>query len=243
MWPFSRGPKGPKVDDLIYAIGDIHGRNDLLARLLEKIEADRDGEDAKIVFLGDYIDRGPDSSGVLDTLINRTGFEHLDAYFLKGNHEATLLDFLDRKPIGPSWADFGAYDTLASYGVSPPKRKTRPEDWEIVRSDLAEAIPETHRSFYEGLLTHLDLDPYFFAHAGINPARAIEDQTDHDLMWIRKPFLKYKKKLDRFVVHGHSARKSPIIGRWRLGIDTGAYMTGRLTAVRINRKGTRLLHT
>lgn len=243
MWPFTKRPRGPKYDGLIYAVGDVHGRADLLEALIARIDHDCDGAEGELIFLGDYIDRGPDSRACIDVLLNCQDLTSLQPVFLKGNHEATLLEFLGGAAIGPAWADYGAFDMLTSYGVRPPRRKTRDEDWGEVRLALQHALPATHQAFFEGLAVSADRDPYFFAHAGIDPKKPIEEQEERDLLWIRKPFLTYKKRLERFVVHGHSARKSPIIARYSLGIDTGAYSTGRLTAARIDHRGIRLLHT
>lgn len=243
MWPFKKRPKGPSYDGLIYAIGDIHGRADLLRLMLERIETDRGGQPGEIIFLGDYIDRGPDSRGVIDILLRLDEFTSLSPSFIKGNHEATLLDFVAGEPVGPAWAEFGAIDTLVSYGVRPPRHKTQAEAWIDVRFALRDALPEAHMDFYAALVTSIDRDPYFFAHAGIDPDKPIDQQSEHDLMWIRKRFLGQDRKLSRFVIHGHSARRSPIIGRSRLGIDTGAYSTGRLTAARIGPAGISLLET
>ena len=149
-----------------------------------------------------------------------------------GNHEDALLRFLDDPSIGPDWIEHGGAETLKSYGVDPPHR-TNPVTWTDVRDRFAQALPDDHLVFFQGLEHYAVVGDYIFAHAGVRPNVALEQQTTQDLIWIRRPFLEVDKASDRVVVHGHTPTETPHMGRWRIGVDTGAYATGVLTAVRL----------
>jgi serine/threonine protein phosphatase 1 len=213
---------------LVYAIGDIHGRLDMLDELLEQIEGDCGGLDnAQLIFLGDYVDRGPDSRGVIEKLIHLKRM-HKDTVFLKGNHEAIMLDFLAEPEDLPQWLDWGGEETLESYGIDPVG---------VGKSDLADAIhaamPKAHLDFLNSLaLTHIEGD-YLFVHAGVRPGAALEDQTETDLLWIRKRFHNAApaERPDYVVVYGHTPVDKPEDAGWRIGVDTGACYGGMLTAV------------
>ena len=238
MWSFfSRNAKSsknkPVLSTLTYAVGDIHGRLDLLERLLDLIQIDRNGRDAEIVFLGDYIDRGADSAGVVEALATRKGMEGLNPIFLKGNHEATLIEFLKSGQGGPAWAKFGGLEALASYGVRPPKKRTNRAQWLEAHAQLQKAIPEHHLEFLEKLELTARRGPYLFVHAGIDPNRPISEQGEAEFLWIRKAFLTSSKRLEAIVVHGHSVTGKPKRSKYRIGVDTGAYMSGHLTAVKL----------
>lgn len=233
----------PRHDQLIYAIGDVHGRADLLDRLLTKIDQDRAGEPAEIILLGDYVDRGPSSRNVIEMLVSQPSDTALKRTCLRGNHEQTLLTFLTDHTIGPDWGKYGGIETLASYGVSPPRKRTRAEDWIACQQALRDAIPAEHIAFLENLPVQADREPYLFVHAGIDPDKALADQSSKTMMWIREPFLSFNGRLERFVVHGHSANKKPTRKRYRLGIDTGAYITNTLTALRIGKGKARLIQS
>ena len=235
--------KTRKDDPLVYAVGDIHGRRDLLRELTDIIDDDRDGRPTEIIFLGDYIDRGPDSAGVVDDLLRRRGLGAMKSTCLMGNHEATLLGFLDGKDQGPAWADHGGLETLASYGVRPPVRRTDAALWEEAREALREALPREHQEFLRGLPMITRRGGYLFVHAGIDPKRPLEEQGEREFLWIRKPFHKAAKNLDFTVVHGHSANLKPVLTRDRICVDTGAYTTGELTAVRLGDKRPRFVST
>jgi len=230
---------------ILYAVGDIHGRADLLASLLRQIEADARGSSARqktLVFVGDYVDRGPDSRGVVDLLLNvlPQGF---DARFLKGNHEAMLLDFLaDPERLG-HWRLNGGVATMASYGVDTDELERSgapPEAW---RDAFAAALPEAHLGFFKGLELSLSAGDYLFVHAGVRPGLPLEAQTEADLIWIRAPFLDWTEPFGKMVVHGHTPGDAPVMRANRIGIDTGACFTNRLTALRLEGESRDFLQT
>ena len=221
-----------------YAIGDIHGRADLLTRLMDSLEAraeaeTRAGEAPIVVFLGDYIDRGGYSREVIEMLLSGRphGFQR---HFLKGNHEQALLEFLDDPAAGRDWVAHGGLETLVSYGVSPlPTLGASEEVWAEASAQLNVALPDAHRAFFNALERYLVLGDYAFVHAGLNPARSLEEQEDRDIFWIRNRFLQDSTPLPHRVVHGHTPSDRPYVDHRRIGIDTGAYISGRLTAVRL----------
>ena len=232
--PESRVPEGVTV----YAVGDIHGRADLLKKLQVMIMNDAEKQTDPnhrhaIVFLGDYVDRGFQSREVIDLLTADfcPGFE---ARFLKGNHEEALLAFLMDCSKGPRWAEYGGVETLISYGVQPPRSRERLDDWEQARLELTERMPSEHRYFLEQLELCLVLGDYAFVHAGLRPGKSLEEQTEKDILWIRDDFLNDERPFENIVVHGHSPINIPHRDFRRIGVDTGAYMSGRLTAVRLS---------
>lgn len=238
------GPPRPGLSDglRIYAIGDVHGHADLLAELLEAIERDRRErpvERSIEITLGDYVDRGPHSRGVIDLLLAppRQG----ERICLGGNHETALLDFLDEPDTLSDWLVFGARPTLDSYGVSVPPYYLDADDVAAVRDAFAAALPAEHLGFLRGLRDGFDAAPYFFAHAGVRPGRSIAEQRPRDLRWIREPFLSSDADLGRIVVHGHTPDEQPIVRRNRICVDTGAFATGVLTAVVLEGTGHRFL--
>jgi len=220
--------------ELIYAIGDIHGRLDLLDDLICRIRADIEARhsDAEplLVFLGDYIDRGPASRQVIDRLISLQAEFRMLA--VKGNHEEALLRFLEDPEAGPAWVQHGGADTLASYGVSLAANSDA-STWQATRDALLQRMPPEHAEFFNGLAPYHCIGDYLFVHAGVRPRVRLEDQSAHDLMWIRQAFLQDPRPSDRVVVHGHTPTQQAHLGRWRIGVDTGAYATGVLTAVRL----------
>lgn len=240
---FGRSGKRAKTPDgqRIYAIGDIHGALEHLDGLIAKIEKDAgDLADAQLVFLGDYVDRGPDSKGVIDRLIALKK-DHPGAVFLKGNHEAVMLDFLSDPDEALEWLEWGGDQTLRSYGVSGVLTKAG----EDLSAALADALPKAHRAFLDDLvLTHVASD-YLFVHAGIRPGVAIEDQDEDDLLWIRKRFhdATANERPEYTVVHGHHPTKKPVDAGWRIGVDTGACWSGVLTAVCLDGEKRRFIST
>lgn len=218
--------------DVVYAVGDVHGRLDLLLRMEAAIADDirRTGAVRPVVcYLGDYVDRGPASAGVVDHLSSSSNGPA--RVYLKGNHEDRLLAFLDDPAkSGPRWMEFGGREALESYGVIAPA-KIHGKDWGALRDAFAEALPDQHVTFYRSLRLAFAWRRYLFVHAGLNPARSVEDQAPHDLMWIREPFLESRKDWGRVVVHGHVIVGEPEFHPNRIAIDTGAYKSGRLTCL------------
>jgi serine/threonine protein phosphatase 1 len=231
----------PRVPDgtRVYVIGDIHGRLDLLTQLRERIvmdSGDFTGQRKVVVYLGDYVDRGPRSCEVIDLLVDEPlgGFESVH---LKGNHEKFLLDFLDDASVWPLWLYNGAGATLSSYGVS------RTAGAEGAQAEFRARIPERHLEFLRALaLSHVEGD-YFFVHAGVRPGVALEDQDEADMIWIRDPFLYSDADHGKIVVHGHSIARQPEVGANRIGIDTGAYATGKLTCLVLEGQRRAFLHS
>ena len=222
------GPAGHRA----YAIGDIHGRLDLLDRMLEKIEADqaaRKPARTSIVFLGDLIDRGPQSAGVVERLRNyRPSFAK--TVFLMGNHEEVLLRILaGEMDILPDWLRFGGAECARSYGVDPADLECR-EPAAALRL-LRRAIPKEHIKFLSGFADTASFGGYLFVHAGIRPGVPLDRQAGKDLRWIRGPFLEDESDHGRIVVHGHTITEEVDERRNRIGLDTGAYWSGVLTAV------------
>ena len=225
-------PKAPKGEAL-YAIGDIHGRLDLLEPLLEAIRQDAAGRPrAILVGLGDYVDRGADSRGVVDALLAFAATPGVEAQFLRGNHDQILLNFLADHSLGPYWCRVGGRETLFSYDVEPPATRKHMEVWRAARDAFAANLPERHLGFFQDLRLSFTWNDYFFAHAGAQPGTPLEEQSEQDLMWIRKPFLEDEGRFDKIVVHGHTPADEIHADHRRMGLDTGAYMTGVLTACR-----------
>lgn len=230
---------------LIYAIGDTHGRFDLLQDLLSEIVADaRNSNPAQrpmLIFLGDYIDRGPESRFVVECLCQLLTRRDVEVRALMGNHEEALLGFLEDPATAAGWLDFGGLATLTSYGVAPPASRVDPAAFETCRNQLAAAIPPRHLKFLRELELSVVVGDYLFVHAGVRPGVPLADQNPRDLLWIRQEFLRSRRPCDKVVVHGHSADEEAHVLPHRLGIDTGAYATGLLTAARIDDGGVRLI--
>jgi serine/threonine protein phosphatase 1 len=237
----------PRVDaDMrVYAIGDIHGRLDLLEDLITKISEDRAAHSAarwKLIFLGDYVDRGRHSREVLERL-SQGPLEGFETIYLSGNHEQSMLQFLDDISIGADWLRYGGSDTLFSYGISAPPMQTDPERLTAIQQKFRDAITMQHLTFLNDLETcHVEGD-YYFVHAGVRPGVALDDQVANDQLWIRGEFLASKADHGRVIVHGHSVRMEPELLANRIGIDTGAYDSGVLTCLVLQGEGQWLLHT
>ncbi len=220
-----------------YAVGDIHGRLDLMVELLTVLEARaaeeiREGLAPIVVFVGDYVDRGPNSAGVIDLLLKGAplGYERR---FLKGNHEQSMLAFMAAPLDNRAWLLQGGAETLRSYDVRPPSPiGAKDEDWERVAVEFRSKLPEAHLDFLNGLERYVVLGDYVFVHAGVDHARTLEQQTDDDLYWSRQRFLASKKRFSHVVVHGHTPAELPYIDERRIGVDTGAYASGMLSAAR-----------
>ena len=219
-------------DTRAYAIGDVHGRLDLLRILLGRIEADSRNRPCGreyIVFLGDLIDRGPDSRGVLDFLLRAKEFLP-NPIFLAGNHEEMLLRVLNDDPDQiVDWLNFGGREFVESYGLDPDTLTgiTAATAQALIR----DAVPAGHLDFVAEFADSFRLGDYLFVHAGIRPGVALEEQTVEDLHWIREDFLSSPARFPFMVVHGHTISTGPDERRNRIGIDTGAYASGTLTAL------------
>jgi serine/threonine protein phosphatase 1 len=230
--PVARFPDG-RVG---YAVGDIHGRADLLADLADELEA-RSIDDARlagppiVVFLGDYVDRGPDSAGVIDLLTSGRP-RHCERRFLRGNHEQSLAAFLENPLANRGWLVQGGAQTLISYGVQPPAFNGEQAEWLAAAGELKARMPATHLQFLNTLERYIELGDYAFVHAGVDPARAMQDQTDDVLYWSRETFIASKRPFSHRIVHGHTPVDEPYADHRRVACDTGAYASGKLTAAR-----------
>ena len=230
----------------IYAIGDIHGRADLLERLLFTIE-----DDAKkchstckntIIYLGDYIDRGPKSIEVINVVISGQP-EGFSAICLMGNHEQMMLQFLKgNDPLG-NWLRVGGAQTALSYGVKGRTGSGWKEKANQIKEDLKNALPDAHFAFLENLGKSCRFGDFLFAHAGISLNRPLSDQSSSDLMWGNEEFLNCEEHTDCIVVHGHSAQKEVQIRLSRIGLDSGAYSTGVLSCAVYEKSDVRILDT
>lgn len=231
-------PAAPAVPDgtVVWAVGDIHGRLDLLQPLVEAIVADLHASAATrkvVIFLGDYIDRGPDSRGVLRLLAGLPIVQSIEWRFLKGNHEQAMLGFLDDPSAGPKWCEYGGDSALRSFGLRIPELAHRTEAWARVAADLKHKLTARETAFLENLELSATVGDYFFSHAGARPGVALDRQSPEDLMWIRQLFLDSEMSFDRVVVHGHTPTSRVHADQRRIGIDTKAYDTGVLTALRL----------
>ena len=227
--PAKRVPAGTRV----YAVGDTHGcaerLRELHARILEDA-ADSSAGRRVIVYLGDYVDRGPDSRQIVELLLHEPlpGFEPVH---LKGNHEDMLLRFLEDKSVCLHWMQYGGDATCRSYGIEPLSAPAVADRSGWLQERLRAGLPQDHLDFLNGLrLSHVEGD-YLFVHAGVRPGTAPDEQVAEDLMWIREPFLASRADHGKVVVHGHTPTESPVRRRNRIGIDTGACYGGPLTAL------------
>lgn len=221
-------PDGQRV----YAIGDIHGCLELLDELLRQIDADdaaRGDAQTQLVFLGDLVDRGPDSAGVIDRLVELAE-QRGHARFIIGNHEEIFLRALsgDIEALR-LFVRIGGRETILSYGVS--ERDYERTDYEELLELIRAHVPQKHIDFMEAFEDRVEIGDYLFVHAGLRPGVPIEEQRRGDMRWIRSSFLETDWEFGKLVVHGHSISDTVVERANRLGIDTGAFATGRLTAV------------
>jgi serine/threonine protein phosphatase 1 len=224
--PLPSVPAGERV----YAIGDIHGRLDLLTRLVEAIEADdaaRGAAKTTIVLLGDLVDRGPDSAGVLAAA--RAWQEYRNVRIICGNHEEMFLRAFSEPGVFRNFMVYGGRETVLSYVKDP--QALAAADLKEAQAMMVKAVPYEDRAFIESFEDFVVLGDYLFVHAGIRPGAPLQDQRTEDLRWIRTPFLDHSGWHEHVVVHGHTIAAEPELGHNRIGIDTGAYATGRLTAL------------
>jgi serine/threonine protein phosphatase 1 len=230
---------------MIYAVGDIHGRLDLLDQIEAAIANDMTTSGTRsplICYLGDYIDRGPHSAQVIDRLCSYEG-DGVRRLFLKGNHEDRMIDFLaDPIANGPAWMKFGGREALESYGLTIPV-ELADIDWNDLRDQLEAVLPDRHRNFLSALLLGVRWRGYLLVHAGLDPERPVTAQVQRDLMWIREPFLSSKRDWGFKVIHGHVITDQPDFRANRIGIDTGAYRSGCLTCLVLSDGDERLIQT
>jgi serine/threonine protein phosphatase 1 len=240
---------------VIYAVADLHGRFDLLIAmecLIARDIAETQPSRAVVCYLGDYIDRGPQSAQVIEHLSTTAYIAGADPdtaparVFLKGNHEDRMIAFLsDPVANGAGLVQYGGRELLASYGLSMPDEPDDPRSttvWLDLRDAFAHALPPAHRQFLEALRLAFVWRNYIFVHAGLNPRHPLDAQDPHDLMWIREAFLKSSHVWSHRIVHGHVVVPEPEFHPHRISIDTGASRTGRLTTLVVSHGAPRLLH-
>ena len=231
-------PNGVRV----YVVGDIHGRLDLLRTLHGKIQRDAEtaGRDRIVVYIGDYVDRGDDSKGVIDELLTDplSGFE---CVYLKGNHEEALLNFLDHAEVARDWFSFGGDAAVMSYGVPVLPGALTEERLRDIQMAFQGAVPKAHLRFLMGLRLSYEIGDYLCVHAGIDPGRSLDRQRPEDMLWIRDKFLLSERQHGKIIVHGHSITETPDIQENRIGIDTGAYFSNRLTCLVLEGSARRFL--
>ncbi len=231
-------------DELVYAVGDIHGCLSLLEDLLGRIETDAANAAGigrkTLIFLGDYIDRGPDSAGVIERLrcLSIPGFA---VHCLIGNHELAMLEFLRDPSEGRNWLQFGGVATLVSYGLTDIRNIDDTAALTALRNRFADHLPPEHLTFLQGLSPMTLIGDYAFVHAGVRPGAPLTAQSLDDLCWIREPFLGFSGRHDKRIVHGHSIAMFPDVRDNRIGVDTGAYAGGPLTAVALRGATVRFL--
>lgn len=237
-------PPSVGEDRRVYAIGDVHGCADLLGQLLSLITQDhaaRPPLPLHIILLGDLIDRGPDSAQVVTDAINlaRTG-DHI--HFLMGNHEEVFVAAARGDPRAARFfCRIGGMETLVSYGL-PMEDITQMDD-DALAEWMLNHVPRAHVDFVDGFGDSLEMGDYLFVHAGVRPDVALDAQSPADLRWIRSEFLSHVVPLERMIVHGHSISEMVEEHPHRIGIDTGAYYSGRLTAIGLEDRSRWFLQT
>jgi serine/threonine protein phosphatase 1 len=224
----------------LYVIGDIHGRLDLLNDLERQIKRDLESAPAHVltIFLGDYVDRGGESAGVLDRLASDDFCTPICA--LRGNHEEVFLRFLEVPSVLASWRQFGGLETLHSYGVNVAEAM-RGVGYEKAQEALASVLPSSHLQFLQGTRPSFEMGDYFFCHAGVRPGVSLDKQVSHDLLWIRSEFLNFEGSFEKIIVHGHTPVGQPDIKQNRINVDTGAYASSILTALVLEGESRRFL--
>ncbi|MFZ1813025.1 MAG: metallophosphoesterase family protein [Rhizobiaceae bacterium] len=226
-------------DERIYAIGDVHGRLDLLEMMLARIEADRAAKPvarSAVLFVGDYTDRGPQSREVLDRLCVLASDQSF--IFLRGNHDQWLENFMDEpEASGDKFLYWGGMATLRSYGVDVEAGRTLKE----LSRDLVRRFPASHRRFLASLADCHIAGDYFFVHAGVRPGVQLDQQEQHDLLWIRDEFLSHPGSFGKVVVHGHTPRSTVELMPNRINVDTRAFQSGVLSCVVLEGQGHRLI--
>jgi serine/threonine protein phosphatase 1 len=227
----------------IYAIGDIHGRLDLLDELLTRISSDiavRPTMRPVCIFLGDYIDRGPSSRETIDRLIKHA--ETNETVFLKGNHEQIAVKCLIDRRLFDQWLRLGGLETLMSYGVTPATLANAKQTAEL-QSAFHNALPQKHFRFFRDLQNSFGCGDFFFVHAGVKPDVELSRQKESDLLWIRDEFLSSSRDFGKIIVHGHTPTSEIEVVSNRINIDTGAFATGRLTCLVIEGESLSMINT
>lgn len=219
---------------LVYAVGDVHGRLDLLLKMERLISDDAAGFDATpwVILLGDLVDRGPETAALIDHVMAEPppGVRRL---VLSGNHEALMLTALSDQQALRDWVEMGGRETLMSYGVPSALMDQGRPDLRALRASIAAHLPQDHLDWLAALPYLVETPEAIFVHAGLVPGRPIDRQRDDDLLWYRDRFEADYSGFGRKVVHGHTVVREPLVSEWRIAIDTGAVSTGRLTAVRL----------
>jgi serine/threonine protein phosphatase 1 len=226
-----------------YAIGDIHGRLDLLNELLALINHDialRSTVRPVYIFLGDYIDRGPSSRATVDKLIEH-GLTN-ESIFLKGNHELIALKCLSDRNLFEQWLRLGGLETLISYGLTPESAASGKQIVEL-QAAFHNALPRAHFRFFGELQNSFACGDFFFAHAGVKPNVELSRQKESDLLWIRDEFLSSSHDFGKIIVHGHTPVSEIEVGPNRINIDTGAFATGRLTCLILEGESVSIIDT
>lgn len=225
----ARPPYGMRI----YAIGDVHGQLEALLTRHEAVMEDlakRPVEDYRVVHVGDYVDRGPDSRGVIDYIVNVAPDPKM--VFLLGNHDRSFAQFVADDPdVWARWLDYGGVETCLSYGVPFNDIKDTKAGREILRCSLRERTPESHLAFLNSGLFQISLGGFMFVHAGVDPTKPLAEQTEQDLTWIRKPFLNSDADFGPVIVHGHTPVKQIEAHPNRIAIDTGAGHDGPLSCL------------
>jgi serine/threonine protein phosphatase 1 len=222
-----RVPDGIRV----YCVGDIHGRDDLLEEMAARVKGDMESgsfDEVVTVFLGDYVDRGLGSMPVVEKLSR--GEWPTSIVALAGNHEDLLLAFLEDASVLEAWRSLGGLETLHSYGVNVRSAMTG-RDFGTIRQAFVARLPEGHRHFLANLKVSTTIGDYFFCHAGVRPGVPLDRQDREHLLTIRSPFLSSEAEHGKVVVHGHTPAVTPEVRPNRIGIDTAAYATNRLTCL------------
>lgn len=240
-------PMGAEMrpDRPFYAIGDVHGCLEQMEQALERIDADieaQDIEDPAVVFLGDYVDRGPQSADVLDYLMQLSLAEPDAAVILMGNHERMMLDFLDKpKSAGPRWLKFGGQQTLESFGITPIPAQASAEQLYEACEELWDALPEGMEPWLRNLPLRWTSGNLHCVHAGFDPALPITQQSSDVMLWGSEQFLSTARDDGNWVVHGHTVVDKPVWENSRVSLDTGCYYTGELTAAAFTGQSCRIL--
>lgn len=240
--------KHPRVPEncRVYAIGDIHGRADLLQKTHDIILDDAAGVNSNmelsVIYLGDYVDRGMHSREVIDLLINNP-LPGLKAVHIRGNHDQKMLIFLDNPQRGASWLSVGGGATVYSYGIRVPRNVPATKRLTHIRDELRERLPDSHINFLKGLKSSFSVGDYFFTHAGIDPDRALDNQKTEDLVWGNEKFLGSDAAFEKIVVHGHIVGDAPVVCDNRICIDTGAFLSNTLTCLVLENETRRFLST